>query len=77
MGINGPWKSLAVSLGESVSDIEYRLNKQYARRNRIAHEGDCSRQQRRRHIWYEPIERAEVDSEIVWTRGFLSAADKL
>lgn len=77
IGVRNCWTNLASAMKSETTSIKQRLNQQYARRNRIAHEGDYSRQKRPQNIWYERIERAPVDAEVVWTRGFLAASDGL
>ncbi|MFE5774477.1 HEPN domain-containing protein [Brachybacterium sp. NPDC056505] len=71
------WASIASAMNESPEEVKARLNRQYARRNKIAHEGDYSRQARPRRTWYDLITRAEVDEEIQWMRRFVKAADAL
>lgn len=75
MGIKGYWAIIAGAMGDPPAEVKRRLNSQYNRRNRIAHQGDCSRQERRQHIWYDSLGHSEVETEITWTRRFLNAAD--
>lgn len=76
-GVAKPWAPLATSLGDSQDGVRGRLDRQYNRRNRIAHEGDYARQERPQHFYYDVISRQEVDAEIAWTRAFLAGADAL
>ena len=77
MGISKYWGDISAELGEPTEEIKLRLNKQYGRRNRIAHEGDFVREQRPRAVKYQEIEQAAVADEIAWTRAFLTAVDKV
>lgn len=77
IGARQPWVTLSNSMGDTTVNIKRRLDSQYARRNRIAHQGDYSRQERPRVIFYDLLERSEVDAEIVWTTEFLRAADNV
>jgi hypothetical protein len=75
IGVSKPWATISQLMGETATDIKGRLDQQYNRRNRIAHQGDYSRQERPQVIYYDILERAEVDDEIAWTKRFLLAAD--
>lgn len=75
MGVKGFWSTISGGMGESVPNIKSRLNVQYNRRNRISHQGDYHRQERRQKIRYDEINRTEIDDEVLWTRKFLQAAD--
>lgn len=75
MGVKGSWTTIATGMGIPVADVKDRLNVQYNRRNRIAHQGDYHRQERRQKLWYDELRRTDVDDEIAWTRRFLQAAD--
>lgn len=77
MGVSKYWKDISAEMGETADEIKLRLNKQYARRNRIAHEGDFARAQRPQAIKYQQIDQAAVADEIGWTRSFLRAVDKV
>ncbi|GCD20180.1 hypothetical protein CTKZ_17420 [Cellulomonas algicola] len=77
IGVTKYWDRLSQELGQSPTDIKERLNAQYLRRNKIAHEGDYTRHDRPQQFWYDTIDRAEVDAEIQWTRGFIRAIDNL
>lgn len=71
------WASIASAMQERPEEIKARLNKQYSQRNRIAHQGDYTRQSRPQKTWYNLITRKDVDDEIAWIRRFLIAADAL
>jgi hypothetical protein len=43
MGVTGFWAPIATGMGDPVTEVENRLNVQYNRRNRIAHQGDYHR----------------------------------
>lgn len=75
MGVKGYWSIIAAGMGISAAEVRDRLNAQYNWRNRIAHQGDYHRQERRRNIWYDELRRPDVDDEVAWTRRFLQAAD--
>ena len=75
MGVKGFWATIANGMNEPPIDVKNRLDAQYNRRNRIAHQGDYHRQERRQKIWYDEITRTAVDDEVAWTRRFLQAAD--
>jgi hypothetical protein len=77
LGVQKPWKKLEIEVGDTQANIKGRLDKQYNRRNRIAHQGDYRRQERPRTIFYEAIGRSDVDGEVNWTRDFLTAADRV
>jgi hypothetical protein len=76
LGVKRCWTHLSGEIGESAESIKDRLNRQYARRNRIAHEGDYVRKKRPRAFLYENINERQAEEEILWTRQFLTAADK-
>lgn len=75
LGVRRPWATLGDSMGDTAASIRNRLDRQYIRRNRIAHQGDYSRQERPRRIFFDSLVRSEVDAEVVWTKVFLSSAD--
>lgn len=75
MGVKGYWATIANGMGDPAPDVKRRLNAQYNRRNRIVHQGDYHRQERRQRFWYDELRRISVDGEIAWTRRFLQAAD--
>jgi len=75
MGVKRFWPAISGAMSDPVPDIKSRLDAQYNRRNRIAHQGDYHRQERRQKVWYDSLGRTEVDDEVLWTRGFLQAAD--
>lgn len=77
LGVAKCWSRISASMSESAQNIRDRLNRQYARRNLIAHEGDYVRQERPQSLYYGKIKRSDVDAEIIWTRTFLQAADAL
>lgn len=62
-------------MDETAPTIKRRLDDQYVRRNRIAHHGDYSRQERPQQIFYDLLNRSEVDAEMSWTRRFIGTAD--
>jgi len=75
VGVTGFWATIASGMGDPVAEVKNRLNVQYNRRNRIAHQGDYHRQERRQKLWYDALRRTDVDDEIAWTRRFLLAAN--
>jgi hypothetical protein len=77
VGVTSCWTKLSAKLDQSSESIRDRLNSQYYRRNKIAHEGDYYRQSRPQQLWYDTLDRATVDDEIAWTREFLKAVDSL
>ncbi|MGC4755652.1 hypothetical protein [Micromonospora trifolii] len=77
LGVAKCWSALSASMNESPQAIRERLNRQYARRNQITHEGDYKPQERPQHLYCRKIKRSDVDGEIKWTRTFLHAADAL
>ena len=77
IGSPSAWKAVARELGGTRADaVKDRLDRQYARRNNIVHEGDFKRQSRPQRLKLAAIEASVVCEEIAWTSEFLRATDR-
>ena len=78
IGSPSPWTKVSKELGETRADaVKSRLDKQYARRNNIVHEGDFKTQSRPQRVKHAAIEASIVCEEIAWTSEFLRATDRV
>ena len=79
IGVSNCWQKIAkvVVPAATASELKDRLGKLAHRRNKIAHEGDLTRQQRHHQLKRDEIKSSYVRVELDWIESFVKALDEL
>lgn len=75
LGVTGGWDAVAGHLATTKSDLKGRLDAIVHRRNVIVHEGALRRLVRPQQVTRVSLSRAQVDADIDWLEGLVSAMD--